>query len=228
MLHHLLGLFLTALFFAPTHTYTPYPTIPTSGTIFGTPPYLTVSYYYPITPLSSHTHAYSTGMWPVSMPIRPAGIYECMPLAGAALEPRVYTCKNPEIGGEERTPEGIFEYEQARARKFDGTAECDKNTGLAMTSLHWGTWQHNCWSESDALKEHDLAVTSNNAPTWSNSSPPITQLSDVAQEHIEWNSKALYWRRHILLQLAAHNYKLNCKIRELWLKKNEEIGRAHV
>lgn len=53
---------------------------------------------------------------------------------------------------------------------------------------------------------------------------PFNQaLSDVARKHISWNRRALYWRRYTLLQLAAHNYKLNCQIRDLWAVKNFEM-----
>lgn len=224
-----LSLVLLAL--TTTHAQTSYPTIPTTGTIFGKPPYLSVSYYYPIEPSASQKQTYSTGVWPPTLPIRPSGIYECLPPPDLGMEMRTYTCKNKLLCQDQRTPEAIRAHEEARARDWDGAANgvCDANTGLAITTLHWGVWQHNCWSEKETMREHRIPPLSIHSDPkegllHTNVTRPFKQaLSDVAKEHISWNRRALYWRRYTLLQLAAHNHKLNCQIRDLWAVKNFEM-----
>ena len=212
----LLFLLLTAA-----HALRSYPVIKSTGDVFGRPPYLSVSYYYPLNPAEDIKHAFRMGDWPAKLPIRPFSIYECMPPADTGLQPRTYTCKNHEIADDKKTPEGIRDYEEARARAFDGSAPgvCDANTGLATTTLHWGIWQHNCFSSSAAFAEHSETLETN----YKNSTTVPDGVAQVASQHITWNVDGLFWRRHVLLQLAAHNYALNCRLREQWKNKNLDL-----
>lgn len=140
------------------------------------------------------------------------------------------------LSRDQKTPEAIRAHEEARAWDWDGAAKgvCEANTGLAMTTLRWEVWQHNCWSEREAMREHRIPpLPLNSDPKDSdpgkgllhtNVTKPFSQaLSDVAKDHISWNRHAMHWQRHVLLQLAAHNFKLNCQIRDLWATKNFEM-----
>lgn len=104
------------------HALRTYPVIKSTGGVFGRPPYLSVSYYYPLNAAEDIKYAFRMADWPAKLPIRPFSIYECMPPADTGLQPRTYTCKNHEIADDNKTPEGIRDYEEARARAFDGSA----------------------------------------------------------------------------------------------------------
>ncbi len=116
-----------------------------------------------------------------------------------------------------KTPEGIHGWEVQWINSYESGTDCDANTGLATEALHWGAWQHNCWSKSASVTEHYEAGHIRDGPN------RTTEVWPWAVTHVAWNADALYWRRVTLLQLSSHCLTLNRNIRGLWEEKSKDL-----
>jgi hypothetical protein len=160
----------------------------------------TVSRFWPVEAAKSVNKAFSTGIFVSSFP---NGIYECAPHQLTAMEPRLYTCYNPNLGAMP-TPEQIRDYGQP-------VPACDTATELANEVMHWGVWQHNCWDKRKALELHRDAYNDN--PT------DAETVEDVA-----YHANSMYYRKLVFTQHTAHIYNINCEIRDLWEKERRDIA----